>query len=151
MSSRRKLSAELQQQVRTRANFLCEFCHASEQWQYVQFTIDHLLPIAQGGTNDPNNLALSCFHCNRRKTDQTNCLDPQTEQVVLLFNPRRDQWSEHFIWSPDGLRILGLTATGRATIAALDLNRLRVINIRAADLQIGRHPPSDDPIQPFTL
>jgi 5-methylcytosine-specific restriction endonuclease McrA len=105
MSFRRKLSAEIQQQVRIRANFLCEFCHASKQWQYVQFTIDHLLPIAQGGTDSLDNLALACFHCNRRKTDQTNAIDPKTEQSVSLFNPRRDRWNEHFIWSIDGLII----------------------------------------------
>lgn len=110
----------------------------------------HILPIAQEGTNDLNNLALACFHCNRRKTNQTNVLDPQTEQVVSLFNPRHDRWNDHFIWSADGLRLIGLTSIGRATIAALDLNRVRVISIRAADLEIGRHPPIDDPIQSST-
>jgi hypothetical protein len=147
MSSRRKHPPEIRQQVRTRAKFLCEFCHASEQWQYVQFTLDHLLPTIQGGTDDLNNLALACFHCNRRKTSRTDAIDPQTEQTVPLFNPRRDRWSDHFMWSTDTLTIIGLTAIGRATIAALELNRTRVINIRAADLAIGRHPPVDDPIQ----
>ncbi|MBD1854067.1 MULTISPECIES: HNH endonuclease [Leptolyngbya] len=47
MSSRNKLSPELQQQIRERAKFLCEYCHASEKWQYVQFTIDHIIPIRQ--------------------------------------------------------------------------------------------------------
>ncbi|MBD1844935.1 HNH endonuclease [Cyanobacteria bacterium FACHB-63] len=147
MSSRRKLAAEIQQQVRTRANFLCEYCHASEQWQYVPFTIDHLLPVVQGGTDELDNLALACFHCNRRKTNQTSAIDPQTEQLVSLFNPRHDLWSNHFIWSADGLIIISLTAIGRATVAALTLNRARVINIREADKTIGRHPPSTDPIQ----
>jgi hypothetical protein len=147
MSSRSKLSAELQQQIRARANYLCEYCHTSEQWQYVQFTIDHILPIAQGGTDNFDNLALACFHCNRRKTDKTTAIEPQTEQQVPLFNPRHDHWSDHFIWSADGLIIIGITAIGKATIAALALNRDRAINIRAADYQIGRHPPIGDPIQ----
>jgi hypothetical protein len=147
MPSRRKHSPELQQQVRTRANFLCEFCHASEQWQYVQFTLDHLLPTVQGGTDDLDNLALACFHCNRRKTDRTDAIDLQTEKSVPLFNPRRDRWSTHFIWSTNKLTIIGLTAIGRATVAALELNRIRAINVRAADLAVDRHPPADDPIQ----
>jgi hypothetical protein len=28
-------------QVRSRANYLCEFCHANERWQYVRFNVDH--------------------------------------------------------------------------------------------------------------
>ena len=59
---------------------------------------------------------------------------------------KRQVWAQHFIWSSDGTRIIGLTPTGRATIVALALNRERVIDIRKADRQIGRHPPSDDPI-----
>jgi hypothetical protein len=61
-----------------------------------------------------------------------------------LFNPRQDNWREHFVWSADKLQVVGLTAIGRATIAALALNRERTIHIRAADLEIGRHPPADD-------
>jgi hypothetical protein len=30
---------------------------------------------------------------------------------------------------------------------ALAFNRERVVAMRAADLEIGRHPPADDPIQ----
>jgi hypothetical protein len=56
-------------------------------------------------------------------------------------------WSEHFIWSTDGLYIIGLTPIERATLATLVLNRERVINIRAADVAIGRHPPAEDPRQ----
>ena len=51
------------------------------------------------------------------------------------------------MWSADGLLIVGLTATGRATIGALALNRERVVGIRAVDQTAGRHPPLHDPIQ----
>jgi 5-methylcytosine-specific restriction endonuclease McrA len=90
MSSRNKLSSELQQQIRERAEFLCEYCHASEKWQYVQFTIDHIIPIRQGGTDSLDNLALACFHCNRRKTDKTTSTLPQSKERIPLFNPRQD-------------------------------------------------------------
>jgi 5-methylcytosine-specific restriction endonuclease McrA len=46
---------------------LCEYCHASEAWQYVEFTMEHLVPIAAGGETALDNLALACFSCNRRK------------------------------------------------------------------------------------
>ena len=147
MPARRKIPAHLQEQVRQRANNLCEYCHASEQWQYVRFTVDHIVPIAQAGTNSFDNLALACFHCNRRKTDKVVALDLEGEEAVPVFHPRRQVWAEHFMWAPDRVTIVGLTAIGRATIAALALNRERVMAIRAADHVAGRHPPPHDPIQ----
>jgi hypothetical protein len=123
---------------------LCEYCHTAEQWQYVPFTVDHIVPVSQGGTNTLDNLALACFHCNRRKADRLQATDPESTELVALFHPRRHLWGEHFIWSADGLRIVGLTAIGRATIAALDLNRQRVVNIRAADIAVDCHPPPAD-------
>ena len=149
--ARRKISETLQQQVRQRARCLCEYCHASEKWQYVRFTVEHVLPLISGGTDDLDNLALACFHCNRRKWDKVKGIDPQTNLEVLLFNPRQMDWNQHFIWSADRISIVGLTPTGRATIAALALNRARVLNIRSADREIGRHPPSSDPIQKESL
>lgn len=87
------------------------------------------------------------FHCNRQKSDELKAFDEQSLSEVPLFNPRTDSWQEQFIWSTDTLSIIGLTATGRATVAALVFNRARIINIRAADREIGRHPPQNDPIQ----
>ncbi|MEG4426530.1 HNH endonuclease [Microcoleus sp. D3_18cC1] len=126
---------------------MCEYCHASEQWQYVEFTIEHIIPLTKKGSNNIDNLALACFHCNRQKSDKTTAIDTQSSVEVPLFNPRLDTWNEHFIWSADGLSIVGLTTIGRATVTALVLNRERVINIRTADKAIGRHPPAGDLIQ----
>lgn len=74
-------------------------------------------------------------------------MDPESGAEVPLLHPRRDIWSEHFVWSADSLLIVGLTPAGRATLTALDLNRVWVVNIRAADREVGRHPPQGDPIQ----
>jgi exopolyphosphatase/pppGpp-phosphohydrolase len=145
--SRSKISASVQVQVRQRAGYLCEYCHAAEQWQYVQFTVDHVVPLSLNGVDHLENLALACFHCNRRKTNRLTAIDPQSNEETPLFNPRQQVWCKHFIWSTDGLLILALTPVGHATIATLALNRERVINIRAADKEIGRHPPTGDPIQ----
>jgi len=43
--SRSKLSDAAQAQIRQRAKHLCEYCHASEKWQYVRFTVDHMLAL----------------------------------------------------------------------------------------------------------
>lgn len=147
MPRRRSIPRAQQAEVRRRARALCEYCHTAEQWQYVPFTVDHIVPLAQGGTGTLDNLALACFHCNRRKADRLQAVDPESDELVALFHPRQHSWGEHFIWSADGLQIVGLTAIDRATIAALDLNRERVVNIRAADVTVGRHPPAVDPRQ----
>ena len=148
MSQRRKIPDDIQQKLREQAKFLCEYCHASELWQYVRFTVDHILPISCGRTNSFDNLCLACFHCNRRKSDAVSAIDPVTGKLCSLFNPRRDRWNEHFIWSSDKLLLLGLTPEGRATVHLLELNRERIVRIRAADLAVNRHPPDDDNIQP---
>lgn len=142
MSHSGNVPNRIKQRVRQRARLLCEYCHTSEQWQYVPFTVDHVIPLAEGGQTTLDNLALACFHCNRRKSDLVTAVDPQTNEVVPLFNPRRDKWREHFVWSADGLTVVALTAVGRATVAQLALNR-----IRADDVLVRRHPPKDDPIE----
>lgn len=142
----RNLPQAIKAQVRLRAQGLCEHCHAAEQWQYVDFTVDHVLPLSKGGDDSLDNLALACFHCNRRKSNRLVATDPETGQEVSLFNPRKELWAEHFIWSADGTQILGLTALARATVETLRLNRERILNLRAADVEIERHPPDGDPI-----
>jgi 5-methylcytosine-specific restriction endonuclease McrA len=112
MPARRKIPEDIQKQVRQRANYLCEYCHASEQWQYVAFTIDHVIPLTLSGADILNNLALACFHCNCKKSGKTTAIAPQSGTEVPLFNPRQHSWSEHCIWSADGLLIIALTPIG---------------------------------------
>ncbi len=83
--------------------------------------IEHIIPVAKGGDSSEANLWLSCPLCNRFKSDRTSAHDPDTGIEVPLFNPRTQRWSEHFRWSDDGIRVLGLTAIGRATVALLHL------------------------------
>jgi hypothetical protein len=62
------------------------------------------------------------------KANRINFIDPDTGNRVPLFNPRSDDWDEHFRW--DGYRIVGQTAIGRVTVAALELNHPRRVQIR---------------------
>jgi hypothetical protein len=57
---------------------------------------------------------------------------------VALFHPRRDLWHDHFDWR--GAWLFGRTATGRATIEALEMNRPLIIAIREEERARGRHP-----------
>ncbi|WP_255552860.1 HNH endonuclease [[Phormidium] sp. ETS-05] len=112
--------------------------------------MDHVIPLSMGGSNDSTNLALACFHCNRRKGRAQEAIEPESGEKVALFNPRLDTWRQHFRWSEDYLHLIGITPTGRVTIETLALNRERIIGIRAADYAVGRHPPLEDihPIKP---
>ncbi len=144
MSQRPKIAKDVRDVVRLRANGLCEYCHAAECWQYVEFTIDHIVPRAYGGATNLDNLAFVCFACNRRKWDKLQGNDPQTGQTARLFHPRLDIWNEHFAWSVNGLDLVGRSTVGSTTILLLELNRERLRLIRAADVHVGRHPPHDD-------
>lgn len=139
--------------IRQRAKFFCEYCHSPEFLSPDRFTIDHLLPRSLGGSDDINNLALACHRCNEHRHNHTEGLDPETQTVVPLFNPRQQQWDAHFIWTASGTRILGMTPTGRATCQRLDINDERyadedsIRKVRELWVQVGWHPPSEDPRQ----
>ena len=93
------ISTASRQRIRQRANFLCEYCHSSEEASASLFTFDHLIPQSLGGTDSEDNLALACHRCNGRRYNFTDGIDPENQTIVPLFNPRQNQWSEHFIWS----------------------------------------------------
>jgi hypothetical protein len=105
--------------------------------------MDHLIPESQGGLTVRENLWLACRRCNEFKGAQTQAVDPLTQETVALFNPRQQSWSVHFIWSPEGIEIIGLTAIGRATILALRLNNPEIVASRSLWVQAGWHPPQD--------
>lgn len=106
--------------------------------------IEHILPVAKGGSDDESNLWLACPLCNRYKGDKTAATDPETGQVTPLFNPRAQTWSEHFQWADDGLRIIGLTPIGRATVSALHLSDdSDALEVRSYWMLAGWHPPKD--------
>ena len=56
------------------------------------------------------------------KAARIQALDPDSGELVRVFHPGRDSWAEPFNWAEDNVIVLGLTAIGRATIAALQLN-----------------------------
>jgi hypothetical protein len=103
--------------------------------------VEHLVPRSQGGSNEEANLWLSCSLCNRYKGAHTSATDPLTSEATQLFNPRRDSWSEHFLWSIDGVRIEGITPVGRATVEALKLNNELAVEVRRNWVRAGWHPP----------
>ena len=145
MSQRRHISLRLRREVTQRAQRRCEYCRSPETFSLDTFTIDHIQPVAEFGSDDPENLAFACHNCNNRKQDETTAVDPQSQQRVPIYHPRQDRWSDHFLWSEDALTIVPISATGRATIKRLQLNRTGAVNVRRALLALGEeHPPEED-------
>lgn len=72
-------------------------------------------------------------------------IDPLTGETVLLFNPRKQSWQDHFAWEERGERIIGLTAVGRATVVALRMNNEVIVPARRRWVAAGWHPPEKEP------
>jgi HNH endonuclease len=86
------------------------------------------VPRQHGGSDDHRNLAFACHRCNLRKGPNLTGIDPITGDIVPLFDPRRDVWSEHFRFR--GPVIDGATAVGRTTVKLLAMNDTRRIERR---------------------
>ena len=127
--------------VANRANGCCEYCRSPQKYSPDPFAIEHIIPRSLGGKTKLPNLALSCLGCNGYKYNKVEAVDPLSEQVVHLFHPRQELWTTHFAWNEACTHIIGLTATGRATIEALRLNRPSLINLRHILYAAGEHPP----------
>lgn len=117
------------QLVCDRAGGRCEYCHLPEFTAPVSnFHIEHIIAKQHGGSDEPDNLAWSCHRCNLHKGPNLSGIDPLTERVVRLFDPRRQSWKRHFEWL--GAPLLGRTQIGRATVAVLDINDPQRLDLR---------------------
>lgn len=139
----KKVPFSLRLFVATRAKYYCEYCQLLEDFSSQSFTIEHIKPRQKGGDNTLENLAYACSGCNAFKHTKTEDMDQKTGEIVALYNPRKQVWQEHFLWSNDFTEILGKTPCGRVTINALKLNRKGLINLRRLLVTQNYHPPSD--------
>ncbi|MCW5935384.1 MAG: HNH endonuclease [Fimbriimonadia bacterium] len=132
------ISVALRRRVLARSKDRCEYCQLAQAGQEATFHIDHVVPVASGGETVFDNLALACVSCSLKKGAKKFATDPETGDLVQLFNPRKNRWDDHFEWNE--FRIIGLTSIGRATVVALDMNRPLILAIRAEEKRLGRHP-----------
>lgn len=134
----------LRQRVVAEFRNRCAYCHTPTSVTGARLVIDHIIPEAAGGQTTRENLCLACHSCNEFKGAQVEAPDPLTGERVPLFHPRRQQWREHFCWSEDGSKIIGLTPVGRATVAGLNMNHLVIVEARRRWARVGWHPPQED-------
>ncbi len=134
------LTVELRRQVEEDSRRRCGYCLSETDFMGATLTVDHIIPLASSGSNTRENLWAACQQCNEAKQTRTHARDPETDELVPLFNPRTDKWVEHFVWNPEDTHIIGLSATGRATVNALQLNRPVLVSARRRWVFIGWHP-----------
>lgn len=124
--------------IAERAGNCCEYCRLHQDYAIKRHEPDHITPRKHGGGDSDDNLAWSCFHCNRSKGSEVGALDSETGQLVPLFNPRRQTWADHFVL--EGAIIRPLTAVGRVTVLVLQLNRSGRVEVREILRQAGLYP-----------
>jgi hypothetical protein len=111
----------VRQLVRKRAGNRCEYCRLPQAaLPWARFHIEHVRARQHRGTDDADNLALACNRCNAHKGPNLSSYDPDTDELVVLFNPRIDTWEEHFVMND--CNVFGRTPVGRSTVALLSMN-----------------------------
>ena len=135
------LPTDLRDRLLEADNRHCAYCRTTEANTGQPMTVDHILPQAQGGGTTFENLCFACRRCNEFKGSAVSAHDPLTGETVPLFHPRQQTWAEHFLWDESGVLLLGLTAIGRATVVALNMNNPIVIDARRRWVSVGWHPP----------
>ena len=88
-------SESLRKAVIERAEGRCEYCK-KPQVAFFAHEVDHVIAQKHRGPTTLENLAFACFECNRFKGSDIASLDPQTDKLTPLFNPRTQSWDEHF-------------------------------------------------------
>ena len=130
------MDAATRELVRLRAEHRCEYCHIKQrQMPNRIFHIEHIIARKHRGGDEPANLALACDQCNLHKGANLSGLDPDSGELVRLFHPRLDTWTEHFRF--DGPTIIGLSACGRTTAWVQQINSEERVELRTIIAQLG--------------
>jgi hypothetical protein len=134
------IPAVLRAKIRRKFHDACAYRLSPEHLMGVIFEIDHIIPLVEGGAAREDNLCLCCPTCNRYKATHIVAIDPLTQKLCSLFHPLLDKWDDHFQWINDFTHLLGKTATGRATIELLRMNRPILVELRSYWKELGLHP-----------
>jgi pyruvate-formate lyase-activating enzyme len=129
----------LYQVIADRANHRCEYCHAPEIAFNFPFEVEHIIPKSRQGSDENENLALSCRSCNLHKANRIGGINRDTKLATRFFNPRIDQWHEHFQLMPAG-EIVGETMIGQVTVESFNMNAPAQIGARQLWIRWGLLP-----------
>lgn len=132
----RYLSNKLKELVPKRANFRCEYCLLSAEFSYFPFHIEHIISIKHGGKSTSLNLAFACPLCNLKKGSDIATFLTNPNTLIRFFNPRTDNWDDHFHAENTGL-IVAKTTIGAATIKIFNFNHPDSIIERSEMMRFG--------------
>ena len=96
--------------IYARDDHSCQYC--GEVFATAELTFDHVVPVAQGGRKDWENIVTCCISCNRKKGGRT----PAEAHMHLIRIPKRpalapairiavglrnapDSWRDYFYWN----------------------------------------------------
>lgn len=85
----RTIPKALRERLNGQGRARCGYCLTQELVIGVPMEVDHIMPEALGGRTEEENLWLACSLCNSHKSDRIAVLDPVSDAIVALFNPRR--------------------------------------------------------------
>jgi hypothetical protein len=137
--SKTYIGAALRREVIERAGGCCEYCLSNSEDRAIGFAIDHVIAEKHGGLTQAYNLSWSCYWCNSYKGSDISSVDWDVDRAIVpLFNPREQEWNDHF--QLEGLRIIPLTATGRVTVFLLQMNSVERIKERRLLVELGIYP-----------
>ena len=128
---------ELRRQTATRAEGLCEYCLIHEDDTFMGCQVDHIVSEKHGGLTDLNNLSIACTCCNRAKGSDIGSVTI-AGLFCRFFNPRIDNWSDHFVLN--GFRIVSRTDIGEVTARILEFNAIDRLLEREELARQGRYP-----------
>lgn len=69
-----------------RDDHVCQYC--GNRFNRTQLTLDHVIPIVQGGKKSWENIVTACKPCNQRKGGRT----PQQAHMHLVRKPKQPVW-----------------------------------------------------------
>ncbi|MFP5513313.1 MAG: HNH endonuclease [Alphaproteobacteria bacterium] len=99
MSERKPMSRTVRFEVFKRDKFTCQYC--GKKAPDVVLHVDHIHPVAEGGTNEMMNLISACADCNggkgARLLDDASVVDKQRAQIEEL-EERRQQLEMMLEW-----------------------------------------------------
>lgn len=123
--------------VAQRAGMRCEYCLTHLDDASFAHEVDHILSRQHGGETIAENLAFACMVCNRLKGTNLTSVSSSGE-IVRLFNPRLDDWQDHF--KLEGAIIQPLSTIGEVTTRLLRLNNADRIVERLRFQGLGSYP-----------
>jgi hypothetical protein len=134
----RRVSENLRAEVEQRAKGFCEYCRIAIEDTYFGGEIDHIISLKHRGQSESENLALACQPCNRNKGSDLGSISEASKILVRFFNPRTDDWSEHFRVGSNA-EIEPLTEIGEVTVIIFGFNKPERIAERRGLIEIGRY------------